>query len=263
MSATVTRVMGGNPLAPGGKKSKGSLTLTPTTSKTKEVDDLLSGMSAMTNQIDNLALAAASEKDAKQRAERELEVERSKLKAHERKDKAPRPAGGAGGKSARDQQVLDELAQLGIGIDGAESNVKKSKEEHGRALDAMRVRAEAAEAAGKKLEGDLATVKAHAEATEASRKKLGEELNTAKANAEATELSRRKLEGELFSARAEAAKLATKIKEDYEKHLRSDDEHVRKEQELEDELASKEELLDKVIKALKYYRARLEAYGGM
>lgn len=242
ISGTVTRMMGGHAPATGGRKSKGSLTLTPATSQTKEVDDLLSSMSAMTNQIDNLALAAASEKDAKQRAERELEVERTKLKAHERKEKAPRPAGGDAAKSARDQQVLDELEQLGIGIDGAESSVKKAKEEQGRVLDAMRARAEAAEAAGKKLEGELATVKAHAEATE---------------------LSRKKLEGELSSARAEADKLAAKLKEDYEEHLRSKDEHERKEQELKSRLAGKEELLDKVIKALKHYRTRLEAYSGM
>ena len=242
MSATITRTTAAPQPAGSAKKPKGTPALN-TASKTKEVDDLLAGMSMATSQIGNLTLAAASEKDAKQRAERDLEVERSKVQAHERKDKTPRPtAAGAAGRSAREKQVLDELAQLRIDFDGTESNLRKSKEQLAKELDVMRIRAEAADAAGKKLEGELAT---------------------ARASGEASEMGRRKLEGELASARGEVSKLTAKVKEDYAAHVKSEEEHFRKEDELEDELVRKEELLEKVLSGLRYYRARLEAYGKM
>jgi len=231
-TTTTTKTVGG------GKRSKGSLTLT-SASKSRELDDLLSGM---TNQIDSIALAAASDKDAKQRAERELDLERSKLRAHELKDKNPKPMT-AGGKSAREQQVMDELAQLGIGIDGAESNVKnfkKSREQLVKELEDMRIRAEGATAAGKKLEGELTALKAAATATDTHNKKL---------------------EGELASAKTEIDRLTAKAKKDYDEHVRTLDEQARKEERFEEELAAKEELLDRVIATLRIYRARVEAYG--
>jgi chromosome segregation ATPase len=238
-TATVTKTAtGALPPAPGGGKRIKSPLAIGSVSKAKDVvDDLLAGM---TNHLDHLGLTAAIEKDAKQRAERELDVERSKLAVHERKDKTPKPAGAGRGKSARDQQVLDELAQLGIGIDGAESNLKKSKEQLVGELNGMRARAEAAEATGKALKGELSTMKADAEAAQVRRKKLEEEL---------------------ASARGEVGKLTAQIKEEYEKHVKSENEHLRKEEELEDELAGKEELLERVIGALRKYRARVEAYG--
>ncbi|KAK4250279.1 hypothetical protein C7999DRAFT_29104 [Corynascus novoguineensis] len=244
MSAAVAKPTGTPSTTLGSRKAKGGpLTSTPAaTNKVKEVGDLLADMSAMASQIDTFALAAASEKDAKQRAERELEVERSRVKAHQQKDKTPRPTTGGSGRSAKNQKVLDALAELGVGIDGAESTVKKTKEQLGRELDEMRAKAEAAEVAGKKLE---------------------EELRTVKSNAEAIELSRKKLENELSAARAEVSKLTAKIKEDYENHIRSVEDHERKGQELEEELEAKDKLLDQVIEILGTYRARLDVYAKM
>ncbi len=229
---------------PGGsaRRHKGAPGLN-TATKSKEVDDLLADMSMATNQIGNLTLAAASEKDAKQRAERDLELERSKVQAHERKEKAPRPvSAGAAGRSAKEKEVLDELDQLRIDFDGTESSLRKSKEQLAKELEIMRLRAEG---------------------TEAAEKKLKEELAAAKASGEASEMGRKKLEGELSSARGEVGKLTAKVKEDYEAHVKSEEEHFRKEEELEDELVRKEELLEKVLAGLRYYRARLEAYGKM
>ena len=79
MSATVTRTTVAPQPAGSAKKPKGTPAALNTASKTKEADDLLAGMSMATSEIGNLTLAAASEKDTKQRAERDLEVERSKV----------------------------------------------------------------------------------------------------------------------------------------------------------------------------------------
>ncbi len=241
MSATVTRTVV-SPQPTGSTRRPKGTPGTNAATKSKEVDDLLADMSMATNQIGNLTLAAASEKDAKQRAERDLEVERHKVQAHERKEKAPRSAAAGSASRFKEKEVLNELAQLRIDFDGTESNLRKSKEQLVTELSAMRARAEGAEADGKKLEGELAT---------------------ARASGENSEMGRKKLEGELSSARGEVDKLTAKIKEDYEAHVKSEEEHFRKEEELEDELVRKEELLEKVLAGLRYYRARLEAYGKM
>ncbi|KAL2138345.1 hypothetical protein VTI28DRAFT_6958 [Corynascus sepedonium] len=235
VSATATKTAGSSSIGAGAKKNKGgTLMLTPgvvSTNDAKVVDELLANVSDASNKLDNFALAAAHEKDAKRRVERELEVERSRFKTLQQKDRRSNPTAEAGGKSPREQEVLDVLAQLEAGIDGAENNFKKSREQQNKLFDEMRAKADTAEVARRQLE---------------------EELKVTRANAEVNELSRKKLEGELSAARAEVDKLTAKVKEDYE-------EHVSKEQMLRDMLNGKEELLKKVISGLRAAHVRLNA----
>ncbi len=243
-TTTVTRTAPGTPQpaipsaspSPGPRKgsNKGTITLN-SASKAKEVDDLLSGIPGLNSHLDSLAQAAASEKEAKQRAERDLEVERSKLAAHQRKEKDHAAAAGRGrGKSDRDHQVLHELKQLGLGLDGAETNFKSTKSQFVSELDGIRARAEAAEATGKTLRVELATMKGEAEVT------------------------RKRLEGELASAKHDVATLTAQVKENYDKHV---EELKEQKQSYEAQLDEKEDLLDRVIEALRMYQARLETYG--